>query len=163
MRNLILAAALLAGAGAVSAGVTVKYENPDKFMDMPRWEKDREQVMKDLSEHFAKLGKKLPAGQDLVITVTDIDLAGREEPSRRRIDDIRILRGGADWPTMQLKYSLEQNGQVLAAGDERVSNMMYLSRLNRYNSGDQLRYEKQMLDEWFRDKFEPQKVSKAGR
>jgi hypothetical protein len=159
MRNKLLAVLLLACAGAASAGVTVKYDDPEKFQDMPRWEKDRDQVLKDLSTHFAKLGQKLPAGQDLVITVKDIDLAGREEPTRRRIDDIRILRGGADWPSMQLHYELEQNGQVIKSGDDRLSNMNYLDRLNRYGNTDPLRFEKQMLDEWFSDRFEP-KVSK---
>jgi hypothetical protein len=159
MRNKLLAVLLLACAGAASAGVTVKYDQPDKFQDMPRWEKDRDQVLKDLSAHFAKLGQKLPAGQDLIITVKDIDLAGREEPTRRRIDDIRILRGGADWPSMQLHYDLEQNGQVIKSGDDRLSNMNYLDRLNRYGNTDYLRFEKQMLDEWFSDRFEP-KVSK---
>src|SRR5689334_15498727 len=132
MRKNLLAVLLLAFAGAASAGVTVKYEDPDNFQDMPRWEKDRDQILKDLSAHFAKLGQKLPPGQDLNIVVKDIDLAGREWPSRRRIEDIRILRGGADWPTMHLTYTLEQNGQVIKSGDEHVSNMMYLNRLNRY-------------------------------
>jgi hypothetical protein len=160
MRKQFLAAALLACAGVAMAGVTVKYDDPEKFQDMPRYDKDRAQIMKDLSEHFAKLGKKLPAGQDLIITIKDIDLAGREEPTRRRIEDIRILRGGADWPSMQIQYTLQQNGQVIKSGDERVSNMMYLNRLNRYDN-DPLRYEKQMLDDWFREKFEPPKVSRA--
>jgi len=159
MRKNLLAVLLLAFAGAASAGVTVKYEDPDNFQDMPRWEKDRDQILKDLSAHFAKLGQKLPPGQDLNIVVKDIDLAGREWPSRRRIEDIRILRGGADWPTMHLTYTLEQNGQVIKSGDEHVSNMMYLNRLNRYTDGDGLRYEKQMLDEWFSSTFET-KLSK---
>jgi hypothetical protein len=160
MRYQFIAAALLACAGVASAGVTVKYDNPENFQDMPHNDRDRAQIMKDLSEHFAKLGKKLPAGQDLIITVKDIDLAGREEPTRRRIEDIRILRGGADWPSMQIQYTLEQNGQVIKSGDERVSNMMYLNRINRYDN-DSLRYEKQMLDDWFREKFEPARVSRA--
>lgn len=159
MRKNLLAVLLLACAGAASAGVTVKYEDPENFQDMPRWEKDREQILKDLSAHFAKLGQKLPPGQDLNIIVKDIDLAGREWPSRRRIEDIRILRGGADWPTMHLTYTLEQNGQIIKSGDEHVSNMMYLNRLNRYTDGDGLRYEKQMLDEWFSSTFET-KLSK---
>jgi len=159
MHKKLLAVLLLACAGAASAGVTVKYDDPENFQDMPRWDKDRAQVLKDLSAHFAKLGQRLPAGQDLNITVKDIDLAGREYPSSRRAEDIRILRGGADWPSMHLQYSLEQNGQVIKSGDEHVSNMMYLNRLNRYVDGDSLRFEKQMLDEWFDKTFEP-KVSK---
>jgi hypothetical protein len=31
--------------------------------------------------------------------------------------------------------------------------MTYLDKLNRYSSGETLRYEKQMLDEWFQARF----------
>ena len=150
----IAAALLLAAAGAASAGgVTVKYQEPDKFMDLPFWEQDRDAVLKELTAHFEHLAKQLPANQQLHITITDIDLAGRVEPRRRTMRDIRVLRGGADWPTMQLQYRLEQDGQVIASGSDHLNNMMYLDRLNRYASGDTLRYEKPMIDEWFKKHF----------
>ena len=144
-----LAAALLAAAGAATAGVTVDYVKPDEFLDMPRSPQDREQVLREITRHFNKLAEELPAGQNLKVTVTDIDLAGREEPRRWAMDDIRIMRGGADWPTMKLSYTLEQNGQVVRSGEESLKNMMYQQRINRYSSGDALRYEKQMIDDWF--------------
>ena len=144
-----LAAALLAVAGAASADATVNFVKPDEFIDMPRSPQDREQVLKEVARHFDKLAKDLPAGQELKINVTDIDLAGREEPRRWAISDIRIMRGGADWPTMKLSYTLEQGGQVLRSGEETLKNMMYQQRINRYSSGDALRYEKQMVDDWF--------------
>ena len=150
----IAAALLLAAAGAASAGdVTVQYENPAKFMDVPHWEQDRTQLLKELTEHFQRLGKQLPANQRLHVTVTDIDLAGRIDPRRLTMHDIRILRGEADWPTMQLHYTLEQDGKVIASGSEHLKNMMYLEGINRYASGDPLRYEKPMVDDWFRQKF----------
>jgi hypothetical protein len=39
---------------------------------------------------------------------------------------------------------------VRKAGEERITDMMYLQGHNRYDSGASLRYEKQMLDRWFR-------------
>lgn len=158
----IAAALLLAAAGAASAAaVTVKYQAPEQFMDVPDWEKDRVQLLKELTAHFEKLGQRLPADQQLLVTVTDLDLAGRVEPRRRSMHDIRILRGGADWPTMEFQYSLEQDGKVLASGSERLSNMMYMESLNRYQDSDTLRYEKPMLDEWFRKTFgAPTQLSK---
>ena len=158
----IAAALLLAAAGAASAGtVSVKYQDMDKYMDVPIMEQGRAEMLKQFTEHFQRLAQHLPAKQHLNITVTDIDLAGRVEPHRRHfIDDVRILRGGADWPSMQIQYTLQQNGQVIKSGDEHVANMMYLNRINRYDN-DSLRYEKQMLDDWFREKFEPPKVSRA--
>ena len=54
---------------------------------------------------------------------------------------------------MELQYRLEQDGQVVASGSDRLSNMTYLDRLNRYAGSDTLRYEKPMLDEWFKKTF----------
>jgi hypothetical protein len=158
----IAAALLLAAAGAASAGtVTVQYQDLDKFMDVPTWESDRAEMMKEFTEHFQHLAKRLPANQQLNITVTDIDLAGRTEPRRRFVNEVRILRGGADWPAMSLNYTLEQDGKVIASGEEHLKNMMYLERLNVYSSGDPLRYEKVMLDDWFKATFgSPTQLSK---
>lgn len=161
-RYWIAAALLMAAAGAASAGtVKVSYQEPEKFMDMPTWDRDRTDLLKEFTEHFQRLGKKLPANQQLTITVSDIDLAGRVEPHRRSIRDIRILRGQADWPTMQLQYTLEEDGKVVASGSSNLNNMVYLHGLNRYPTGDTLRYEKPMIDDWFRDTFgKPAQLSK---
>jgi hypothetical protein len=155
----LIALALLVAAGAAAAGVTVTYQEPDKFIDVPQMDAERDQVLKDLTHHFEKLAQQLPAGQDLRITVTDIDLAGRVEPRRRSMQDIRIVRGGADWPTMELSYTLEQDGKVLRSGKDHLSNMDYQNHRGRYHSDDYLRYEKQMVDDWFRNQFQPARVS----
>ena len=54
-------------AGAASAGVTVNYIESDKFADLPFAPWEREQVLKDLSDYFTKLGAQLPEGQDLAV------------------------------------------------------------------------------------------------
>src|SRR5450830_2054888 len=156
----VLAVALLAVMGAAAAEVTVQFVKPDEFIDMPRSERDRDQILKDLTAHFASMGKSLPAGQDLRITVTDLDLAGRLEPRRWAIDEIRITRGGADWPRMTVQYTLEQNGQAIRSGTDEVSNMMYQQRMNRYFSNDALRYEKQMIDDWFQKSVTGSQISR---
>jgi hypothetical protein len=61
------------------------------------------------------LGKGLRPGQDLKIEITDIDLAGREDPMRRGAMDVRIMDGRTDWPRMRLRYQLEQHGKVIAS------------------------------------------------
>lgn len=154
-RQLALAGLFLLSAGAASAAVTVTYIHPETFTDLPFTPWDREQTLKDLAAHLEKLGKALPAGQDLKIDVLDVDLAGREEPAVRRAQEIRILRGGADWPHIHLRYTLESGGTVLKSGDEQLSDMMYMGRLTRYGDGDMLRYEKRMLDDWFGKTFVP--------
>lgn len=140
-------------AATASAGVNVKYVESDKFSDLPFGPIEREQALTELSAHFAKLGEKLPAGQDLEIEVTDIDMAGREYPSMRSGRELRVLKGTADWPMMTLRYSLSENGQVIKAADAKLSDMGYLQRASRLNDSDTLRFEKRMIDEWFAKTF----------
>jgi len=106
---------------------------------------------KELSEYFGKLGEKLPEGQDLALEVTDIDLAGREYPNMRSGRELRVLQGTADWPIMNLRYTLSQNGQVRKTGDARLSDMNYMQRINRFSDSDSLRAEKRMIEEWFNE------------
>lgn len=151
MRQAALAAALVCAAGAAFAGpATVTFANPDNFADMPREASGREQILADLTEHFSALAGKLPAGQELKVEVLDLDLAGRSWPGMWGGRDLRVLEGGADWPHIKLRYTITQDGKVVKSGEETVQNMDYLWRLNRYSSGDSLRYEKQMLDTWFK-------------
>lgn len=149
---MVAALSLAASAGAW-AGVSVTYTEPEKFSDLPFAPIEREQVLKDLRAHFVELGKKLPADQDLKIEVRNVDLAGREEPTRGASNEIRVMRGGADWPHISLRYSLESNGKVLRSGSEELSDMVYLNRIGVYSSGDRLRYEKRMIDDWFAKQF----------
>lgn len=141
---------LALGAGNAGAVVTVTFTQPENYVDMPFAPWDKERVMKDLRQHFDKLGAQLPQGQDLKVEVLDIDLAGRIEPQLRFGHDIRVLRGGADWPAMQLRYSVESQGKVLKTGEKRVADMNYLwNHINKYSANEPLRYEKKMLDNWF--------------
>lgn len=149
IRQLSLAAACLLVAGSALAGVTVNYIQPEKYTDMPFTPWEREDVMKGLTEHFQKLGQKLPADTNLTIDVLDVDLAGRVVPGMHSGRDLRILRGEADWPHMRLRYSEEQAGHVIASGEADLSDMSYLHRINRYFEGYPLRFEKQMIDDWF--------------
>lgn len=158
-QTVLAAVAALLASSAVMAQVSVTYVKPEDFSDVPRGVIDRDRTLKDFTDYFKTLDKKLPAGQQLKIEVLDIDLAGRLYP-RRAADDIRVMNGGADWPRMQLKYTLEQDGQVLRSGEEQLSNMNYQQgRLGGYFDSDPLRYEKQMLDDWFNKSIVP-KVAK---
>ena len=146
-----LCAGLLLASGAASAGpATVTFGDLDQFADVPRESWTRDEVMADLRDHFAALAAKLPAGQELKVEVLDVDLAGRTWPGLWGARDLRVLNGGADWPHMKFRYQIVQDGRVVKSGEETVSNMNYMAGLNRYSTGDLLRYEKQMLDTWFR-------------
>jgi hypothetical protein len=155
IRQLALAGLFLLSAGAASAAVKVTYNHPENFADLPFSTWDREDVLKQLTDHFNKLGKALPPGQDLDVEVLDVDLAGREYPGRSTGRDIRVMRGGADWPRIHLRYSLVANGNVIKSGDAKLSDMDYLHRIGHYMDGDALRFEKEMIDQWFEKNIGP--------
>lgn len=141
-----------------SAAVVVTFTKADQYVDLPFMLSDREDVLKTLKQHFEKLGTKLPAGQDFNVEVLDVDLAGRLEPSKMGTgSELRVLRGGADWPMIELRYRIESGGKTLRAGEARVTDLNYLRHLNRYSAGETLRYEKAMLDDWFTKEILPPK------
>lgn len=161
MKTFSLTMKLLAGAGAIcvsgiaSAGVEVSFVQPDRYTDMPFAKWDRDTVMKDLDQYLVKTGAKLlPAGQDLKIEILDIDLAGTLRDSRDG-RQIRILNGGADWPKIELRYSLESGGKVLTSGTARLSDMNYFQShiTDHGRSRESNFYEKRMLQDWMKATF----------
>lgn len=148
IQTLALGGLLALAAGAASAGVTVNYVQPERFSDLPFATWEREAALKDLSSHFAKLGAQLPPGQNLRVDVLDVDLAGREYPGGAR--DLRIIKSnGVDWPRIDLRYAVEQDGQVLRSGEVKLRDMAFLNRISRHTDSDSLRHEKRMIDDWF--------------
>ncbi len=139
-------------APAAFASATVTFVNPDQFIDVPFSLHERETALRTLEMHFGRLATRLPAGQDLKVEVTDVDLAGTEQPGRFG-REIRVLKGMADWPRINFKYSVESQGKVVKSGTAEVKDMSYLQRANRYPSDESLRYEKRMLDDWFKSEF----------
>ena len=154
MRKLAMSGLLALAAGAASAEVTVNFIEAGRFSDLPFTAWDREQVLKELTEHFTKLGAGLPPGQNLRIDVKDVDLAGRMYPSRGA-RELRVIQNGADWPRIELHYAIESNGQLVRSGDVELRDMAFMQRIGRYFDGDSLRYEKQMIDEWFYSTITP--------
>ena len=152
---LAAAAALLLLPLAVTAAVEVQFVQPGKYADAdPRAHRGEPSaaVQHELIVLLQRLGDiYLEPGQDLAIDVLDIDLAGRFQwwdPSR---GEIRIM-DSVSWPRMRLRYRLSRGGQTLVAGEEQVSDMEYLSAASARGS-DPLRYEKNMLEDWFRTRF----------
>lgn len=150
-----LATAVFFTASAASATVKVDFSKPEKYTDIPSTSHGKQEMMATLRKHFEVLGAKLPAGQNLTVDVQDIVLAGRHDPfifGTRMVDpDLRVFRGRTDWPRMEFKYTVESEGKTLQSGTAKISDMNYQMGHNKYSSNESLRYEKKMLDEWFRD------------
>lgn len=137
------------------AQVRVSFTKPESFADATYDNRpnSRTQVTGDLSKAFVDLGKRyLSPTQRLEIEVTDIDLAGRYEPWQIRNPDTRYLRD-VTWPRIKLKFRLLDGDREISRGEDQLSDMNYLSRAGFGQSSDRLKYEKAMLDDWFRGRF----------
>jgi len=149
-----LALALLSAAlPAAAAGlVEVSWLQPERYSDAGRTDGERERTMKSLGDAFAQLGRLLPDGQTLKLEVLDVDLAGEIEPHPRQ--DMRIVRGGADWPRMTLRYTLQEGSRTLKSGEARLADMDYQFGVPPVNlREDELRYERRMIEHWFGQNF----------
>jgi hypothetical protein len=155
MKTMALAGLLVLAAGRASAAVDVTWVHPENFHDLPFPTWERKEMLDQITDHFKKLGQNLPAGENLRIEITDFDPAGRLIPSARLGRDLRVLTGRADWPRMDLNYAIEQNGQVIKSGQSQLQDMNYQQSFNHYFDSEPLRYEKQMIDDWFAKTIAP--------
>ena len=143
--------ALAVAIGSAQAAVTVTFHEPEKFTEVGRYRNDKATTLETLESHLQGLGKEyLPPNENLAIEIFDIDLAGEER--FRGTHDVRIQRGGADWPSIRLRYTLERDGWKEPSREEMVSDMNYQWR-RLPNGTEALGYEKRMLEEWFRKRF----------
>ncbi len=151
---LALTMALVACGAAQAAGtVSVSFVQPENFTDVKDSFLSKDRHLEALKRHLEQAAAPYVAdGQTLKIEVLDVDLAGEVRPSARA-NDLRVLKGGADWPRIQLRYALESAGQATRSGEARVQDMAYLMHRAYLPSGDALPYERRMLDEWFKAEF----------
>jgi len=139
-----------------SATVEVSFVKPEQFLDIKDANfRRQDDYLEALQKHFQKIGEKTLPGKDLKIEVTDVDLAGRVEPRRNGMDMIRILRDMTDGPMIQLRYVVSENGVETRRGEARLWDAAYMTGFNSYSDTDPLRYEKRMIDNWFKREFAP--------
>jgi Protein of unknown function (DUF3016) len=109
---------------------------------------------KSLSEHLRKRADRvLPPGQQLVVTVNDIKLAGDYEPWRGpNLQDVRFMKDLYP-PRMDLHYKLvAADGSTIREGDSKLRDMAYLQHSVPFEN-DPLRFDKRMLDDWLTKEF----------
>ena len=154
--GLMLAAAATTAATAVQAGnIEVRFVHPDQYTDAVFDTREPDRARREIERHLTQLAERsLPASDRLVVDIVDIDLAGRFSMRPGHFNDVRVLTN-VTWPTIRLHYRWLRGDTVVREADEAVSDLAYMTRGNRYFSSDSFRYEKQMLDDWFRKTFGP--------
>lgn len=163
--SVALAVLLLAAATAVAAapGATVRteraevsYRNPAAFTEMDRSPEARRDWLDVLSRYVAKRASRtLPDGERLLVTITDVQRAGRLEPWRSsRWSDVRIVRDTTP-PRIDLTFQLvSAQGAVLKEGARELRDINFLAH-GIFHRGEVLGYEKSLIDAWLREDFGP--------
>ncbi len=159
---------LLLSFSAVSqAEVNVSWSEPENYRDIDATDESQskfeKRVFKQFEEYFKELSKGLPTGQKLWIKVTDLDLAGRVLPGYAHgIDSNKQLRviKRIDYPRIKFKYHVtDANGKVLSSNEVKLKDLGFQDGLQTRNKlRDNLRYEKDMIKDWFQKTF-PREVA----
>jgi hypothetical protein len=137
------------GAAPAGAAIKVTFANAAHYTDGSRYDASAPGIIR---AHLQRLAARyLDRGDTLAITVLDLDLAGYDLSSRGP-SHLRVLNGVTP-PKIRLRYRLERNHKVVAAGEDAISDQFYLGRPDTASSSDTLKYEKAMLDDWFRERF----------
>jgi hypothetical protein len=141
--------AAVLGAAPAGAAVKVTFANAAQYTDGSRYDASATAVIRT---HLQRLAARyLERGDSLAITVLDLDLAGYDMSSRGPFN-LRVLNGATP-PKIRLRYRLERNHKVIAAGEDALSDQSYLNRPGAATSSDTFKYEKAMLDDWFQQRF----------
>jgi hypothetical protein len=144
----------LVAAAKAPDNVTVTFQDPDNFTDV------RENGSSITSTYYLDVLRTclqqtasplLAAGQKLVITVTDIDLAG--ENLFNQPHQIRVLKD-IYAPRVKLKFQLiAADGTVVKEGERKLQDLDYLMQAGRPGSQETLYYDKQLLKQWLEKEF----------
>jgi hypothetical protein len=153
-----LAAAMAMGASSIQAAdgsrVQVRFVgDTSTYADLGEGASDRESNLSALKVVFQGLSSRLPAGQTLDVVVSDVNLAGELE-WMRSAQRLRVMRN-IGWPMVQLSYTLKEGDRVLRQGEERVTDIDYLSTRPLGVETQRLGYEERMLQEWLRRVLSP--------
>ena len=164
---LLIAALSLAAGGSAYAFDPVKglsktevvFFEPEKFTDVRdssfgASENRRDATLGELRAHIVKQATRLLGpGQQLKITVTDVDLAGDFEPWHgAQWDEVRIVKDIYP-PRIKLAFQLtDADGEILKKGDRDLTDMSFMSNLS-IDRQDPLRHEKTLLEDWLRREF----------
>jgi len=138
--------------------VSVAWGDYREFTDIrsPNSSKKRfaKHTFERLTKYIAKLASDLPEGQSLQLSVTNLDLAGRVLPLSfaglgNNMSEQRIIKR-IDIPRMRFTYTLmDASGTILKQGEANLKDMNFMERHNPFFRSEALKYEKNMLRQWF--------------
>ena len=121
---------------ADGGAVSVSWTDPAQFSEIKysgnRWEAERGDWVTQIASYLQdRADKRLPEGQRMDVTITDIQRAGRYEPWLGvRYDSVRIMREMYP-PQISLNFRItDTDGQVVAEGERKLRD--YAREYNTY-------------------------------
>jgi hypothetical protein len=146
-----LTAIMLAYPG--EAAVSVSFINPQNYRDFQSEPtSQRDEMLGELRQTLVELGGRyLKSGQSLNIDVLDVQRAGlfRDTTSSHTA----ILTPNTP-PRIDVKYTLRQSSKIVLSAHEAITDIDYFLDPSSHLSSDRLVYEKQVLQDWFRKRFQ---------
>jgi len=152
-KRILLAAAALAALPSY-ATVVVTWVNPDGYTDSANQRWEQQSTLDALAQHMKRIGDRYIApNETLRIEVLDLDLAGWARFGGRAPNEIRTVRGGADFPAMRVRYTLESSSRP-QSGEEDLKDLGYQNHgLASRGASEPFYYEKRMVEDWIRSRF----------
>jgi hypothetical protein len=142
--------------------VEIEWDKPEKYRDVrPSNEsrkRFREATFEQINEYMNELALALPNNQKLQMKVSDLDLAGQVWPASfvglgNGVSDVRVVKN-IDIPRIDFSYQLlDESGEVVQQAEVKLKDMSFLDHGNRFFKSESLRYEKSMLQRWFKQEF----------
>ena len=132
--------------------VQVRYVDSENFADVGNHrfsdERVRAAYLDQLRGHLVKRAAALlTPGEQLSVSITEVDMAGEFEPWRPPLGDARIVKDIYP-PRIDLAFRLASgDGKVVKEGARELRDPAFLAGANLY-PGDPLRYEKALVDRW---------------
>ncbi|MBN1830623.1 MAG: DUF3016 domain-containing protein [Deltaproteobacteria bacterium] len=114
-----------------------------------------ERVVRNLTEFFRTAAKEyLPVDQILYVRITDLDLAGDVDYFFMPYEDpVRVVKE-MYFPSIEFSYELrDAQNQVIKSGSEHIRDTEFLFTGIKSLKDDPFYYEKQLIDNWFRNTF----------
>ncbi len=154
----IAASAVSISQQASAAQSKVEWFEPEHYVDVRAANQNRisyrKQVFRAFEKHIAKRAEKLPSDHTLVMKFTDVDLAGDVRymvgPNN---SDIRVIKD-IYIPRLKFEYKLlDSNDKVVKEASENIKDMGFFSNSTKRRNSDSFHYEKELLDDWFKDAF----------
>ncbi len=131
----------------------VVFDHPEKFKDIKDAElptdAGEEAILDGIRAYVvAAANDVVPEGDTLLMTFTDIDLAGEYEPWRGpELRSVRIIESLYP-PALKFSWKVvDGTGKTVREGSEDMIDVMFDMRITR-DSSDPLRYEKAVLSDW---------------